>query len=55
MVAYLMPKYGFCQERLFAGLCFKPAGFGYNLAILAGEPPFLQPTNFWSRVHERHY
>ena len=27
----------------------------YNLAILAGEPPFLQPTNFWSRVHERHY
>ena len=43
------------SRGLFAGLCFKPAGFGYNLAVLAGEPPFLQPTNFWSRVHERHY
>ena len=46
MVVYLMPKYGFCQERLFAGLCFKLAGFGYNLAVWAGKPPFLQPTNF---------
>jgi len=40
MVAYLMPKLRFCQERRISGL------FGYNPAVWAGKPPFLQPTNF---------